>query len=123
MKKISWIMKKISIDGYGYVLLLKAIFGTDLIINFEIKDNNEIKIMPKEIKEAIEEALKTLTERETKVLKMRFGLEDGNLQTLREIGMQLKVTRERIRQIEAKALRKLKHPSRSQILKSYLNRR
>jgi RNA polymerase primary sigma factor len=73
------------------------------------------------LKEQIEEALKSLTEREGKVLKMRFGLGDGNEHTLEEVGQQFKVTRERIRQIEAKALRKLKHPSRSRKLKSFTN--
>jgi RNA polymerase primary sigma factor len=71
------------------------------------------------LREQIEEALKSLTEREAKVLKMRFGLGDGNEHTLEEVGQQFKVTRERIRQIEAKALRKLKHPSRSRRLKSF----
>jgi len=73
------------------------------------------------LREQIEEALKTLTEREAKVLKMRFGLGDGNEHTLEEVGQQFKVTRERIRQIEAKALRKLKHPSRSKKLRSFLD--
>ncbi len=73
------------------------------------------------LREQIETALKTLTEREAKVLKMRFGLGDGNEHTLEEVGQQFKVTRERIRQIEAKALRKLKHPSRSRRLKSFTN--
>jgi RNA polymerase primary sigma factor len=73
------------------------------------------------LREQIENALKTLTEREAKVLKMRFGLGDGNEHTLEEVGQQFKVTRERIRQIEAKALRKLKHPSRSRKLKSFTN--
>jgi RNA polymerase primary sigma factor len=73
------------------------------------------------LREQIEDALKTLTEREAKVLKMRFGLGDGNEHTLEEVGQQFKVTRERIRQIEAKALRKLKHPSRSRKLKSFTN--
>jgi len=71
------------------------------------------------LKEQIEEALKSLTEREGRVLKMRFGLGDGNEHTLEEVGQQFKVTRERIRQIEAKALRKLKHPSRGRKLKSF----
>ena len=71
------------------------------------------------LREQIGEALKSLTEREAKVLKMRFGLGDGNEHTLEEVGQQFKVTRERIRQIEAKALRKLKHPSRSRKLKSF----
>ena len=73
------------------------------------------------LREKIEVALKTLTEREAKILKMRFGLGDGNEHTLEEVGQQFKVTRERIRQIEAKALRKLKHPSRSRKLKSFTN--
>ena len=73
------------------------------------------------LREQIDDALKSLTEREAKVLKMRFGLGDGNEHTLEEVGQQFKVTRERIRQIEAKALRKLKHPSRSRKLKSFTN--
>lgn len=89
----------------------------------------EDKIMPSppdtvihnSLREQIEEALKTLTEREAKVLRMRFGLGDGNEHTLEEVGQQFKVTRERIRQIEAKALRKLKHPSRSKKLRSFLD--
>ena len=64
--------------------------------------------------------LDTLTDREQKVLKLRFGLEDGRARTLEEVGKQFDVTRERIRQIEAKALRKLRHPSRSKKLKDYL---
>jgi len=73
------------------------------------------------LREHIDEALKTLTDREGRVLKMRFGLGDGNEHTLEEVGQQFKVTRERIRQIEAKALRKLKHPTRSRKLKSFTN--
>jgi len=73
------------------------------------------------LREQIEEALKSLTDREARVLKMRFGLGDGNEHTLEEVGQQFKVTRERIRQIEAKALRKLKHPSRSRKLRSFTN--
>ena len=71
-------------------------------------------------REQLEEVLGTLTEREQKVLKLRFGLEDGRARTLEEVGKEFKVTRERIRQIEAKALRKLRHPSRSRKLKDYL---
>lgn len=70
--------------------------------------------------EQIEEALSTLTEREEKVLRMRFGLYDGHVRTLEEVGKEFNVTRERIRQIEAKALRKLKHPNRSRKLKDYV---
>ena len=65
--------------------------------------------------------LKTLTPREEKVLALRFGLEDGNPKTLEEVGRVFNVTRERIRQIEAKALRKLRHPSRSKKLKDFLD--
>ena len=72
------------------------------------------------LKEQLEEVLGTLTEREQKVLTLRFGLEDGRARTLEEVGKELNVTRERIRQIEAKALRKLRHPSRSRKLKDYL---
>jgi len=72
------------------------------------------------LREQIGEVLGTLTEREQKVLKLRFGLEDGRTRTLEEVGKEFKVTRERIRQIEAKALRKLRHPSRSRKLKDYL---
>lgn len=71
--------------------------------------------------EQLMEVLDTLTEREQKVLKLRFGLEDGRPRTLEEVGKEFNVTRERIRQIEAKALRKLRHPSRSKKLKDYLD--
>ena len=66
------------------------------------------------------EVLKTLTPREESVLKLRFGLEDGRSRTLEEVGKEFNITRERIRQIEAKALRKLRHPSRSKRLRDYL---
>ncbi len=73
------------------------------------------------LKEQLEEVMETLTPREAKVLKLRFGLEDGKTRTLEEVGREFMVTRERIRQIEAKALRKLRHPSRSKKLKDYMN--
>lgn len=73
------------------------------------------------LKEQLNEVLDTLTEREQKVLRLRFGLDDGKARTLEEVGRQFNVTRERIRQIEAKALRKLRHPSRSRKLKDYLD--
>ena len=73
------------------------------------------------LKEQLVEVLDTLTEREQKVLKLRFGLEDGRARTLEEVGKEFEVTRERIRQIEAKALRKLRHPSRSRKLRDYLD--
>ena len=72
------------------------------------------------LKEQLGEVLKTLTPREAKVLMLRFGLEGGHPHTLEEVGKEFDVTRERIRQIEAKALRKLRHPSRSKKLKDYM---
>ena len=72
------------------------------------------------LKEQLVEVLGTLTEREQKVLRLRFGLDDGRARTLEEVGKEFNVTRERIRQIEAKALRKLRHPSRSRKLKDFL---
>ena len=73
------------------------------------------------LKEQLAEVLSTLTDREKRVLKLRFGLEDGKARTLEEVGKSFNVTRERIRQIEAKALRKLRHPSRSKKLKDFLD--
>ena len=73
------------------------------------------------LREQLEEVLETLTVREKKVLELRFGLEDGRSRTLEEVGKEFNVTRERIRQIEAKALRKLRHPSRSKKLKDFLD--
>ena len=72
------------------------------------------------LKEQVQEVVGTLTPREQKVLILRFGLEDGRSRTLEEVGREFSITRERIRQIEAKALRKLRHPSRSKKLKDYL---
>lgn len=72
------------------------------------------------LKEQLKDVLETLTAREARVLRLRFGLEDGRARTLEEVGKEFNVTRERIRQIEAKALRKLRHPSRSKKLKDYL---
>lgn len=89
-----------------------------------IPDNNmpvpSEEVTYKVLCEQIEEALQTLTKREEKVLRMRFGLDDGRARTLEEVGREFHVTRERIRQIEAKALRKLKHPARSRKLRDYL---
>ena len=73
------------------------------------------------LREQLNEVLHTLTPREEQVLRLRFGLEDGRQRTLEEVGQQFNITRERIRQIEAKALRKLRHPSRSKKLRDYLN--
>ena len=72
------------------------------------------------LKDEISQVLETLTEREEKVVRLRFGLEDGKPRTLEEVGQMFGVTRERIRQIEAKALRKLRHPSRSRKLRDYI---
>ena len=73
------------------------------------------------MREQLSEVLKTLTPREARVLSLRYGLDDGNPKTLEEVGKEFQVTRERIRQIEAKALRKLRHPSRSKKLKDFLD--
>ena len=72
------------------------------------------------LREQLMSVLSTLTPREEKVLRLRFGLDDGRARTLEEVGKEFKVTRERIRQIEAKALRKIRHPSRSKKLKDFL---
>ena len=72
------------------------------------------------LKEQIQDVLDTLTDRESRVLQLRFGLEDGRSRTLEEVGREFGVTRERIRQIEAKALRKLRHPTRSRKLRDFL---
>ena len=76
--------------------------------------------MSTDAREVSVELLRTLTPREERVIKMRFGLEDGSEHTLEEVGQSFQVTRERIRQIEAKALRKLRHPSRSRKLKAFV---
>ena len=73
------------------------------------------------LKDQTAQVLRTLTPREEKVIKMRFGLEDGSEHTLEEVGQSFAVTRERIRQIEAKALRKLRHPSRSRKLRAFMD--
>jgi len=79
------------------------------------------KVSKELLKEAMNKVLETLSPREKKVLIMRFGLDDGKPKTLEEVGKEFKVTRERIRQIEAKAIRKLKHPTRARKLKDFLD--
>ena len=74
------------------------------------------------LREELDDVLATLTDREERVLRLRFGLVDGRQRTLEEVGKEFNVTRERIRQIEAKALRKLKHPSRSRKLKDFMTK-
>jgi RNA polymerase primary sigma factor len=97
--------------------------GESYIADF-IPDNNAIQPLDgaskQLLKDEIQEILSTLTPREQRVLQFRFGLEDGRCRTLEEVGVEFKVTRERVRQIEAKALRKLRHPSRSRRLRGYL---
>ena len=88
----------------------KAVSPSDAVINTSLKKE-------------IEDILKTLTPREEMVIKLRFGIGDGSERTLEEVGQIFSVTRERIRQIEAKALRKLRHPSRSKVIKNFLNGR
>jgi len=83
-------------------------------------DVTELIFITGHLKEQVEAVLDSLTGRERRVLQLRFGLEDGRSRTLEEVGRDFNVTRERIRQIEAKALRKLRHPSRSRKLKDYL---
>ena len=89
-----------------------------------IEDRTEISpaeaVMSVNLKERTAHVLRTLSPREEKIIRMRFGMEDGSERTLEEVGRSFAVTRERIRQIEAKALRKLRHPSRSLKLKSFL---
>ena len=81
----------------------------------------ELRMENRSLKEQLDEVLDTLTEREQKVLRLRFGMNDGRARTLEEVGKEFDVTRERIRQIEAKALRKLRHPSRSRKLRDFLD--
>ena len=98
------------------LLLIEDFSIYDLLMKSSIADNCEVFFLEK-----IEEALKNHTHREANILKMRFGLGDGNEHTLEEVGQQFKVTRERIRQIEEKALRKLRQSSYSRKLKSFIS--
>ena len=100
------------VDVNGIKLLATSVDGVDM---------NGLRDLGDSLKEKLGEVLSTLTEREEKVLRLRFGLEDGRSRTLEEVGKEFDVTRERIRQIEAKALRKLRHPSRSKKVKDFLD--
>ena len=86
----------------------------------DVLEDHPEKVTIEMLKEELSQVLLTLTEREEKVLRLRFGLDDGQCRTLEEVGQEFNVTRERIRQIEAKALRKLRHPSRSNKLKDFV---
>lgn len=96
--------------------------STELMELVPIEDETSVEdiVMMGNLRESLDEVLLTLTDREQKVLRLRFGMDDGRARTLEEVGKEFNVTRERIRQIEAKALRKLRHPSRSRKLKDYL---
>ena len=91
-------------------------------VNFKYRNGFTEKQLYELLKDELNDVLLELTDREEKVLRLRFGLDDGRTRTLEEVGREFNVTRERIRQIEAKALRKLKHPSRSKRLKDFLDR-
>jgi RNA polymerase primary sigma factor len=93
----------------------------DFIVDKRVVSPSEA-VINLNLREQTAEVLKTLTPREEKIIKMRFGLQDGSEHTLEEVGQHFAVTRERIRQIEAKALRKLRHPSRSHKLRAFLDR-
>jgi RNA polymerase primary sigma factor len=92
----------------------------DFIIDRRVTSPSEA-VINLNLREQTAEVLKTLSPREEKIIKMRFGLQDGSEHTLEEVGQHFAVTRERIRQIEAKALRKLRHPSRSHRLRAFLD--
>ena len=111
----------VSANKLGSILSpwLFALAGTPLIKD-ESSMSPEKYAISEMLKSELNDVLKTLTEREEKVLRLRFGIDDGQSLTLEEVGKIFGVTRERIRQIESKALRKLKHPSRSKKLKDFL---
>lgn len=89
-------------------------------ISDELSENPETAVEESALQHDLHRALESLTDRERKVIELRFGLADGRERTLEEVGTEFNVTRERIRQIEAKALRKLRHPTRSRILREYI---
>lgn len=89
-------------------------------VSDELCENPETAVEESALQHDLHRALESLTDRERKVIELRFGLSDGRERTLEEVGSIFNVTRERIRQIEAKALRKLRHPTRSRILREYI---
>ena len=101
--------------------ILLKLDGKTILLDGVCREVKPYPATPPKLREQLVDVLSTLTPREEKVLKLRFGLEDGRTRTLEEVGKEFNVTRERIRQIEAKALRKLRHPSRSKKLKDFLN--
>lgn len=121
VKTIKWIQKHIN-DASS--LDLQVGDDEDTTVGSLIEDTSSLNphetLVQNEIQEAIQSALDTLEEREARVLRLRFGLEDGRPHTLEEVGELYGVTRERIRQIEAKAMRKMRHPSRARILREWI---
>lgn len=101
-------------------LMMHSLSSQELVADTDV-DSPEDAIVKQLMRQDIEGVLRTLNPREREVLRLRFGLDDGRSKTLEEIGQIFKVTRERIRQIEAKAMRKLRQPSRNSILREYLD--
>ena len=115
-------MECISVDQFKVLVkAMKAVYAQPTFIPDEDASEPSEAASFSLLREQLEEVLETLAPREKKVLELRFGIVDGRTRTLEEVGKEFNVTRERIRQIEAKALRKLRHPSRSKKLRDFLN--
>ena len=130
MKKVVTIAGSDSSGGAGIqadikTMTVNGVYAMSVITAMTAQNTTGVRAVqeatPVFLKEQLDEVLDTLTEREQKVLRLRFGMNDGRARTLEEVGREFDVTRERIRQIEAKALRKLRHPSRSRKLRDYLD--